>query len=498
MKRYAGILAAALLAGCAPAAPVAAPPAAPAPAPAPTRTAPDASAASAFPTTAPVPGPAPAVHVPAPERRTLANGLTVLYVRRPEIPTVQAVLVTRGGQSDDPADLPGLASFTASMLDEGAGGRSSLELANALQLLGARLSTGADWDAATVGLYVLRDRLPEALMLMSDVVVRPDFPAADVSRIRDETVTNLTRARDNAGAVAGNAFASLVYGAQHPYGRLASTETVRRIDRNALVNFHRAFYRPAAATLVLVGDVDAASVHPLVERAFGSWQGGAPAAVPALAAPTRSSTQLYLIDKPGAPQSEIRIGNPAVQRNSPDYFALLVMNSLLGGSFTSRLQQNLREAHGYTYGARSGLSWRRGVGPFVAQAAVRTAVTDSSLVEFFKELNRIRTEPVPQEELDRAKRYVSLGLPRDLETNPALAYSLAGLAVQGIDPGFYDSYVDRVMAVTAEDIRRVANQYVRPGQSVVVVVGDLKTIEPGVRALGIGPVEVRPVGDFMR
>ncbi|HEX8271420.1 MAG TPA: pitrilysin family protein [Longimicrobiaceae bacterium] len=493
MKRYAGILAGVLLAGCAPAAPETAPPAAPAP-----EQAAPAATAAAFPTTAPKPGPVPAVRVPAPERRTLANGLTVLYVRRPEVPAVQAVLVTRGGNSDDPADVPGLAAFTAGMLDEGAGGRSSLQLSDALDQLGASLSASAGWDGAQVGLYVLRDRLPEALPLLADVVTRPDFPQAEVARVRDELVTELTRARDNPGAVASNAFASLVYGRQHPYGRLSTTSTARRLSRDRLVEFHRGFYRPGGSTLILVGDVDAATTHPLVERAFGSWQGGSPPAPAALPTPAAGQTRIYLIDKPGAPQSEVRIGHPAVARNNPDYFPMLVLNTLLGGSFTSRLQQNLREAHGYTYGARSSFGWRRGAGPFQAAAAVRTAVTDSSLVEFFKELNRIRSEPVPADELTRAKSYVALGLPRSLETNSSLAFGMAELATHGLDSGFYDSYVDRVMAVTAEDVQRVANRFVRPGEAVVVVVGDLKTIEPAVRALNLGPVEVRPVGEFVQ
>lgn len=488
MNRYTGITAALLLAGCAPAAQVEAPaPQPPAPA-----------AQEAFPTTAPVPGPAPAVRVPQPERRTLPNGLTVLYVRQAELPAVHATLVTRGGQTDDPAELPGLAGFTANMLDEGAGGKSALELSEALELLGASLNTGSGWDAAQANLYVTRSRLAEALGLMADVVARPDFPAGEVNRLREQTITEINRSRDAPGVVADRAFSSLVFGARHPYGRLASTAAVRRFDREALRSFHRAFYRPGSTTLVLVGDVDAATVHPMVERAFGGWQGGEAPAFPALNAPAGAARRVFLIDKQGAAQSEIRIGHPGVARSHPDYFPLLVLNTVLGGSFTSRLNSNLREAHGYSYGAGSSFATRRGAGPFTAGAAVVTAKTDSALIEFFRELDRIRAEPVSQDELDRAKKYVALGLPRNLETTSALAGSLADLAVHGLDASFYDSYVQRVMAVTAEDLRRVASQYVRPGEAVVVVVGDLKAIEPGVRALGLGPVEVRQVGDFVR
>jgi len=497
MNRRAAILTALLLAGCAPSAPVEAP------APAPTAaanadTVRAVSPPATYPTTPPRPGPAPTVRVPAPVRRTLPNGLTVLYVQRTELPTVQATLVTRGGQTDDPAERPGLASFTANMLDEGAGGKNALELADALDALGATLVTGASWDAAQVSLYSLRSRLPQALGLMADVVVRPDFPANEVARIRDQTVTELTRARDNPGVVASRAFPALVYGSRHPYGRLASTAGVRGLDRQALSSFHRRFYRPGSSTLVLVGDVDPATVHPLVERAFGSWAAGTAPGLPTLAAPTVAGTRIYLIDKPGAAQSEIRIGHPGVARSHPDYFPLVVLNTLLGGSFTSRLNQNLREAHGYTYGAGSSFAMRRGAGPFTASAAVVTAKTDSALIEFFRELNRIRSEPVPAEELERAKNFLALGLPRQIETNASLAGTLADLAVHGLDASFYDTYVQRIMAVTPDDVRRVANQHVRPGQAVVVVVGDRSVIQPGIQAAGIAAVELREIGEFVQ
>ncbi|MBA2572901.1 MAG: insulinase family protein, partial [Gemmatimonadetes bacterium] len=334
------LLAALFAAACTPA-PGVQPAAAPAPA-----------AQPHFPTTAPALGPAPVIQVPDPVRRTLPNGLTVLYVTQRELPVVSATLVTRGGTSDDPANRPGLASFTSNMLDEGAGGKSALELANALDLLGASLSTGAGWDAGQVDLYVLRNNLPQALGLMADVVVRPNFPAKEVTRIRDERLTNLARARDEPTAIAANAYQSLVYGANHPYGRFATAEATRGIDRGQLVNFHRSFYRPGHATLVLAGDVDPETMHPMVERAFGGWQRGTGGTVAPVVttAPTIGTTTIFLVDKPGAAQSEIRIGHPGVARDNPDYFPLLVLNTMLGGSFTSRLNTNLRETHGYSYG----------------------------------------------------------------------------------------------------------------------------------------------------
>ncbi|CAN5144656.1 hypothetical protein BH24GEM2_BH24GEM2_04710 [soil metagenome] len=484
------LLAALFAAACTPA-PGVQPAAAPAPAPA---------AQPHFPTTAPALGSAPVIQVPDPVRRTLPNGLTVLYVTQRELPVVSATLVTRGGTSDDPANRPGLASFTSNMLDEGAGGKSALELANALDLLGASLSTGAGWDAAQVDLYVLRNNLPQALGLMADVVVRPNFPAREVASIRDERLTNLARARDEPTAIAANAYQSLVYGANHPYGRFATAEATRAIGSGQLVNFHRSFYRPGYATLVLAGDVDPETMHPMVERAFGGWQRGTGGTVAPVVttAPTIGTTTIFLVDKPGAAQSEIRIGHPGVARDNPDYFPLLVLNTMLGGSFTSRLNTNLRETHGYSYGARSSFDMRRGAGPFTAQAAVVTAKTDSAVIEFFNELRRIRTEPIPEDELERAKRYVALGLPQRLETTSQVAGQLANLSVYGLDANFFEEYVPRVMAVTPEDVRRVANQHIRPDRSVVVVVGDRKTVEAGLRAIGLAPVEVRDVSHFVR
>ncbi|HSU14778.1 pitrilysin family protein [Longimicrobium sp.] len=462
---------------------------------------PAAGAAQQFPTTPPTLGAPGAVHPPTPVQRRLANGMKVLYVRQPEIPVVSAVLVVRGaGTTEDPAALPGLATFTASMLDEGAAGKSSLQIADALDLLGASLGTGASYDAATVNLYVLKKNFGPALGIMSDVVLRPDFPANEVQRVRDERVTNLTRAKDEAAAIAGNAFQSLVYGAQHPYGRFATIEATRTLDRDRVMAFHRAAYRPENTTLILVGDVDPATMQPQIERAFGGWVGigAVPSVEGSVAAPQIGSTTIYLIDKPGAAQSEIRIGHPGVARNTPDYFALQVLNTMLGGAFSSRLNLNLRETHGWTYGARSGFSMRQSAGPFTAQAAVVTAKTDSSIVEFFRELNRIRTEPIPADELDKAKRYVALGFPQQFETNPTVAGRLAELVTYGIDPSFFANYQNGIMAVTAADVKRVAEQYVRPSNAVVVIVGDRSQIEAGLRAINVAPVQVREIGEFVR
>jgi predicted Zn-dependent peptidase len=431
-------------------------------------------------------------------RRTLANGLEVVYVRHGTLPMVHATLLTRGGTSTDPANLPGVASFTADLLDEGAAGMNALELASALDLIGAQLGTGAGWDAASVDLQVLREHFPEALRLMADVATLPDFPGAEVKRKKEERLTDLARAGDEPRIIAANAFASLMYGASHPYGRVAGIAATRKLDRAALTRFHQRYYRPGGSTLLLVGDVDPDALQPVVESAFGAWSGAAPAAAQPARPRAIPATRIYLVDKPGAAQSEIRIGHPGVPRSTADYYPLIVMNSLLGGSFTSRLNTNLRETHGYSYGASSGFAMRRGEGPFTAASAVFTAKTDSALVEFFNELRHVRDEPVPADELARAKRYVALGTPRRFETSEGVAAQLADLEIYGLPRDFYNSYVQRVMAVTAEDVQRVAREYLHPDRSVVVVVGDVQKIGPGIRALNLGPVEVHQPGEFVK
>ncbi|MBW3628862.1 MAG: insulinase family protein [Gemmatimonadetes bacterium] len=491
------IAAVTLAAGCAPAP---APPPTPAPAvPAPAPPAPRAEAAVApFPTTPPALGPVPALRLPAPVRRTLGNGLQVVYVRHGAIPVVHATLLVPAGSVTDPANLPGLAAFTAEMLDEGAGGRSALALSGALDLLGATLTATAGWDATSVDLNVLRDRFPQALALMADVVARPDFPQAEIVRVRDERITQLTSARDVAGTIAGNAFSALVFGPAHPYGRLPAVESTRRIARNPVKAFHDAHYRPAGSTLILVGDVDPEQLHPLVERALGAWAGSANQATPPAAAALPAATRIVVIDKPAAPQSEIRIGHRGVARSHPDYFPLIVMNTILGGSFTSRLNTNLREVHGFSYGVSSSFGMRRGPGPFLAGGAVVTAKTDSAVAEFLREIRRMRDEPVPTEELQKAKNNLALGLPADFETSADVARQLAQIEIYGLPADFYNQYVPRVLAVTAADVQRVAREYLQPERSVVVVVGDRRQLLPGLRALNVGSVESRESSEFVR
>jgi len=459
----------------------AASPAAPAKAGAPDRTKPPAL------------GALPALKLPKVHVQKLGNGLEVLVVEMHEVPVVDVTLLVRAGGSRDPGDLPGLATFVANMLDEGAGARDALGLADEVQYLGATLSTGADHEHAAVSLHCVKPRLGAAFDLMADVVLRPAFADSEVVRQRELRKSALVQLRDQPTQIAPIAFNAIVMGAAHPYGRPLSGDdaSVDLLDRARVTAFHAAYYRPNNARLLFVGDVTPAEAKALAESRFGAWKAGEVAARPVAEAPAPAARTFYLVDKPGAAQSVIRIGHPGVARGTPDYFPLRVLNTILGGAFTSRLNMNLRETHGYTYGARSSFDMQRLAGPFSAGASVATAKTDSALVEFFKELRAIRDAAVPAAELEKAKAYVALGLPGEFEATADAAAQFVELIANDLPLDSYDGFMAGIRKVTAADVQRVARKYIDPEKFAVVVVGDRAAIEAGIRALNEGPVVLR-------
>lgn len=432
------------------------------------------------------------IKVPAVRSFALDNGVQVRVVEQHELPLVQVLLVVTGGSRLD-GETPGMASFMAGMLDEGAGTRDALALQSELAYLGANLFTTADWDKITVSLKVPVRSLEPALDLMADVALRPTFAGAEVRRQRDLRLTSILQRRDQAGALADLAFNQVLYPETHPYHRsaLGDSASVARFDSAAVRAFYARVMQPNRATLYVVGDVNADQVREQFARRFGAWRATGPAArVPttAPAAAARSASAVYLVHRPEAPQSVIIIGWPGVPRTSPDYAALTVMNTILGGSFSSRLNTNLRETKGYTYGAGSGFSYRVIPGPFTASAQVRTNVTDSSLVEFFRELRGMRDSLVPEAELERAKAYVELRLPSGLESTSQIASQMANLATFGLTLDELPSFAAKVRAVTAADVQRVARQYLTPDQAVIVVVGDTTQIRAPIEKLNLGPI----------
>jgi predicted Zn-dependent peptidase len=439
-------------------------------------------------------GPPPKVVLPPIVTRQLPNGLKLMIVEQHELPLADFVLLVGSGSTADPANKPGIANLLSAMLREGTTTRKSLEIADQISFLGIRLSPASSWESSTLSLHTPTAQLDSALALFADVALHPSFPANEFERVRKTQLTELLQLRDQGAAIASIAFPAIIYGSAHPYGAPAQgTEaSVKALTTGDLQSYYQANFRPNNATLIVVGDVTPAQVEQKINALFGNWQR---ADIPQLnysEPPKSGTTTIYLIDKPGAAQSSFRIGAVGVPRSTQDYFALTVMNTILGGSFTSRLNQNLRETRGYTYGAGSRFDMRRAAGPFLASAEIVTAKSDSALLEFMKELNGIR-QPVPPAELSRAKRYLQLQLPGNFETTQQIAAALVPVALYGLPLDYFNNYVQNVEAITQADVARVAQQYINPGSLAVVIVGDRKTIEQGLRSANVGPILIRDI-----
>lgn len=423
---------------------------------------------------------------------TLGNGLRVVLVERHALPLVGMELQVRGGAAAHPPGQQGLAALTADMLDEGTTTRTALEIADAVDLLGASFSSTAGYDASQLRLTTLRQHLPSALEILADVVLHPTFPEAELERVRRERIARVIQRSDVPAALADDAFARVLYGPDHAYGTslLGTRESLERLTRDDLVAFHRSRYVPGQATLVVAGDVRREVLDSLLSEVFDGWSGAGEDPVPMPLPAAVGERTIYLVDKPDAAQSEVRVGRVAVARRTGAYFPLTVANTVLGGSFTSRLNAKLREEKGYTYGAGSFLDMRRHPGPFEAMAAVATPVTDSAVVEFLREIDRMHEEAVPGPELERARNYVALRLPQRFETNDDVVRRISELVLHDVPLDFYERYVDEVGAVGALDVRAVAEEYLRTERMAIVIAGDRARIEEPLRALGVGPVVV--------
>ncbi|KAA0254194.1 insulinase family protein [Acidobacteria bacterium ACD] len=436
--------------------------------------------------------------MPATTKLVLGNGLPVTVAEMREVPVVSAVLVVKSGAAVDPPSRHGLAWLVAELLDEGAAGRDALALDDAISVLGARLTTRATWDGSSVSLSVPASRFPEALALMADVAVRPDFPEKELTRVRKETFAALLAARSDPDEIARRALLLGVFGKSHRYGAPlgGDARTLSAIGVADVRSFHSARYRPGNAALVVAGDVTAASLAPLLERTFGSWEAGATASAAVPAPKGLATRRVLLVDKPGAEQSALRAGLVGPPRATPDLPVLEVVNTLLGGSFTSRLNDNLRERHGWTYGAYSYFDTRKVGGLFAVATDVETAVTADAVSEIVKELQRIRT-PAPPAEVDRARRYYALGLPKEVETTGQVAARLADSALNGLPDGYWEDLVARALAADGKALQAAARARIDPGVLSVVVVGDRAKVEAPLRALKLGDLTVATLDEVM-
>jgi zinc protease len=443
-------------------------------------------------------GPPPSMHLPAIEQFKLSNGLDVTMMEKHDVPLVQINLIIKTGSAMDPSNKGGVATMTADMLDEGAGGRNALELADAVDYLGADLFASAGYHTTVVGLFTPLSKLDSAMALLADVVLRPDFPKEELERLKKDRMTTFLQWRDQPQAISAVVFNSTLFGQRHPYGTtsLGTEASVRSLTVRDLERFHQQHYRPNNAMLVVVGDMKVDQMKAMLEGALGEWKGGSVASVNWPQVPQVEQRIVYLVDKPGSAQSVIRIGRIGVARTTKDYFPLQVLNTVLGGSFASRLNQNLREEHGYTYGAGSVFDMRPLPGPFLAASSVQTDVTDKALVEFMKELGDI-LKPVPAEELERAKNYLALGYPENFQSVGQIASQLGEMVLYRLPEDYFNTYIPNVLSVTGDEVAAAAQTYLDPAKMIITVVGDRAVIEKGIQALNLGRVEVLSIDEVL-
>lgn len=430
--------------------------------------------------------------LPTPSSFQLPNGLTVIYNQRPGLPMVSAHLVIRTGSDSNPADLPGLANYTAAMLDEGTATRSALQIADESAQLGATLNTGSSMDATFVSVSSLKKNFPAALSLLADLVLHPAFPQEEIDRQRASRLAQIIQRRENPAVVSSQVIAASLYGSRHPYGypEIGTEAAVKSTTREAMAAFWKQNFVPNNSALVVAGNISQAELKTLVEKEFGSWQKGTPAK-PNLGSPETTKAKLVLVDKPGAQQTYLRVGRVGVPRSTPDYASLEVMNATLGGLFSSRINLNLREEHGYTYGAGSFFAYRKGAGPFQVVAPVRTDVTGAALGEIFKELRRMADSPMTAEELRLAIDSQTRSLPGLFETSASAAASYANIYVYDLGLDYYSKLPAQLNAVSPAVAQAVAKKYLAPEQMIVVAVGDKAKIEPDLAKLSLAPVETR-------
>ncbi len=435
----------------------------------------------------PKPAADPKFTLPSIEKTKLSNGLNVWLVKHDGLPIVSMNLVLNAGGTIEPTDKSGVALFTSGLLTQGTRSRSAIDIANGMQSIGASVSGSSGWDSTNISMQTLTKNLDRALDIYSDVIVNPVFPAAELENIRRRVLVGFLQRKSSPTAVADLVYNKVLYGEQ-PYGRQISGDekTVKAMTREDLVNFYNANYRPNSATLIVVGDVDGKTLMPKLEKAFAGWKAGetTTATTAAASAMMTAKPGIYLVDKPGAPQSSVYIGQVGIDRNSPDYYAVRVMNSILGGGGTARLYMNLRDDKGYTYGAYSSFDIRRGAGPFSASGEIQTGSTKEAVMEFLKEINGIRGSiPITASELEINKQALIRRFPSGFETVGQISNQLSNLVIYGLPDNTFNEYITKVNSVTLEDVNRAANKYLTPDKMAIVIVGDRKAVEPGLKQL---------------
>lgn len=440
----------------------------------------------------PKPGPSSPLHLPVPEEYKLSNGLTVLYSYRPGLPLVAASLVLRSGSGANPVDKPGLASFTARMLQQGTTTRNALQIADRAADLGASLGSRASVDSSSVSTHALTRNFPDALELLGDLALHPTFPKEEIERVRKERLAALVQEKDEPFSVATRVMDSALYGPHNSYGYpdIGTEESLKAVTREDLEHFWQQNYFPNDAALIVTGNIKSADLKPLVEKQFGAWKEGKPPALETGAAQS-SDARMILVDRPGAPQTTLLCYELGAARSTPDYAPLEVMNTDLGELFSSRINMNLREAHGYTYGAGSSFVFHRQPGPFIAFSDVRTDVTAPATTEIFNELKRMRDTQMNAEEMKLSKDSITRSLPGRFERGTDAVGTFAEIFVYGLPLDYFSKLPELVDAVTPDQAEAMAQKYIHPEKIVVLAIGDRSKIEDEMKKLNLGKMEIR-------
>jgi predicted Zn-dependent peptidase len=438
-------------------------------------------------------GVTPALHVPTWTTTKLGNGAQLVVSSRHNLPLVSVTIdFIGGGDQYDPPTKPGVGEFAGVMLTEGTSTKSGDDISNALQLLGTGVRIGVAGENGSISFLATTDKVERVLQIVEDMLVNASFPNDAIERYRARRLVGLTQAKDRTSAIAQHVFPKVLYTDAHPYGRTVTEQSVSAITRDDIVSFAKTYFTPSHTLITVVGDVEPNAVRAIFDRVLAPWTGSGAApnfSYPAVNAP--KATTIYLVDKPGAAQSSFAIGLPGPARNTADYFALEVLNTMLGGMFQSRLNANIREQKGYSYGVGSAFAYGKGPGAFQAGGEIVTAKSDSALIEFMKELRGIRgARPVTDDELKTAEDNLVQSLPQNFASVRAVNASISDLYIEDLPQDYYQNYARSVRAVTKDDVTRVANKYIDPDHLAIVIVGDRKQIEQPLKATGIAPLVI--------
>jgi len=425
-------------------------------------------------------------------QEVLPTGLRLVVAPVEKLPLVTVLVVIDAGSTIDPAGKEGLAALTADALLEGTREFDGAQLTERFEQLGTAVESGADWDSAFVKLTVLSDRLEEATALLGEAIGNPTFPDREIERLKAERLAEILQIETEPRGLADEKFSEFLYSAASRYAKPddGTAESVAGLTRSDVDTFFRSYYRSGATTVVVAGAITPLLARNLVAKAFSGWSQGVGPGRALIASPRANSRTVHIVNKPDAPQSELRVGHLGLPRKHPDFFPTMVMNAVLGGLFGSRINMNLREEHGYTYGASSYYDWRRGPGPFVVATAVQSEVTAAALREILAEIERIRSDRIAEEELSLARDYLDGVFPIRYETTTAIASALANLVIYALKSDYYDTYRTRVREVTTDDVLQAARNHLHPELLQTVIVGDSAAIKDSVGQLGFGEVRV--------